>query len=94
MNFLGCLFWAGLLSYASDALKDAGQVDLAIKVAEKKVHQAWIHIFLKGIGANFMVCQSFRNIAWIRSLLVTVDCSSLNELVCLFLYFENTTTRK
>jgi len=56
MNFLGCLFWAGLLSYASDALKDAGQVDLAIKIAEKKVHQAWIHIFLKGIGANFMVC--------------------------------------
>jgi formate/nitrite transporter len=56
MNFAGCLFWAGLLAYLSDALNDAGQVDLAIKVAEKKAHQAWVHIFLKGIGANFMVC--------------------------------------
>jgi formate/nitrite transporter len=56
MNFLGCLFWAVLLAYLSDALADAGQVELAIKVSEKKVHQKWIEIFLKGIGANFMVC--------------------------------------
>jgi formate/nitrite transporter len=56
MNFVGCIFWAGLLAYLSDALRDAGQVELAIKVAEKKVHQTWLQIFLKGIGANFMVC--------------------------------------
>lgn len=56
MNFLGCLFWASLMGYASGALQDAGQVELAIKVAEKKVHQPWGQIFLKGVGANFMVC--------------------------------------
>jgi formate transporter len=56
MNFVGCLFWAGLLAYASGALQDSGQADLAVKVAEKKAHQPWVHIFLKGIGANFMVC--------------------------------------
>jgi formate/nitrite transporter FocA (FNT family) len=55
MNFLGCIFWASLMTYASDALDDAGQVELAIKVAEKKAHQPWVSIFLKGIGANFMV---------------------------------------
>lgn len=56
VNFAGCMFWAGLLAYASGALEDAGQVDLAITVAEKKAHQPWGQIFLKGIGANFLVC--------------------------------------
>jgi formate/nitrite transporter len=56
MNFAGCLFWASLFAYASGALQDAGQVQLAITVSEKKAHQPWGQIFLKGIGANFMVC--------------------------------------
>jgi formate/nitrite transporter len=56
MNFVGCLFWASCLAYASDSLKDLGKTDFAISVALKKAKQSWLSIFLKGIGANFMVC--------------------------------------
>lgn len=55
-NFLGCLAWAALLGYCSDALKDLGQADYAVAVALKKANQPWVNIFLKGIGANLMVC--------------------------------------
>lgn len=55
-NFSGCLVWAALLGYCSDALTDVGQADFAIAVARKKAFQPWVNIFLKGIGANFMVC--------------------------------------
>ena len=53
-NFLGCLVWASVLGYASGAL-DA-QKDFAIAVALKKVNATWLQIFLKAIGANFLVC--------------------------------------
>jgi formate/nitrite transporter len=56
MNFAGCLFWAGLLAYASDSIEDLGVKDLTVKVALKKANQPWINILIKGIGANFMVC--------------------------------------
>jgi len=56
MNFAGCLFWAGVMVYASDALADLDRVDYAIAVSLKKTHETWLGIFLKGIGANFMVC--------------------------------------
>ena len=56
MNFAGCLFWAGVMVYASDSLADLDRVDYAIAVALKKNHETWLAIFLKGIGANFMVC--------------------------------------
>jgi formate/nitrite transporter len=56
MNFAGCLFWAGALAYGSNSLEDLGRVDFAIAVAEKKDHGPWHAIFLKAIGANFMVC--------------------------------------
>jgi formate/nitrite transporter len=56
MNFAGCLFWAAVLAYASDSLEDLGRSELAVKVALKKAMQPWWHIFLKAIGANFMVC--------------------------------------
>ena len=56
MNFAGCLFWAAVLAYASDSLVDLGQSDLAVNIALKKANQPWKNIFLKGIGANFMVC--------------------------------------
>jgi len=56
MNFAGCLFWAGLLAYASDSLEDLGRSDLAVQIALKKANQPWMNIFLKAIGANFMVC--------------------------------------
>jgi len=56
MNFAGCLLWAVLLAYASNSLEDLGRADLVVKIALKKANQPWAHIFLKGIGANFMVC--------------------------------------
>jgi formate/nitrite transporter len=55
-NFIGCLAWAFLLGYCSDALADLDKVDYAIAVALKKNGQSWLGTFLKGIGANFMVC--------------------------------------
>lgn len=55
-NFAGCLVWAGLFGYGSGALEDMGRRDFAIQVAMKKAHQPWLHIFLKAIGANFLVC--------------------------------------
>lgn len=56
MNFAGCLTWAWALAYASDSLEDLGMADLAVKIALKKANQPWWNIFLKAIGANFMVC--------------------------------------
>jgi len=40
----------------SHALEDVGATELAIKVAEKKALDHMGSIFLKGIGANFLVC--------------------------------------
>jgi formate/nitrite transporter len=54
MNFAGALTWASILAYASDALES--QQELVISVATKKASQTWVHVFIKGIGANFMVC--------------------------------------
>jgi formate/nitrite transporter len=56
MNFVGCLFWASCLAYASDSIQDLGKTEFAMTVALKKAKQSWLSIFLKGIGANFMVC--------------------------------------
>ncbi|KAL3927943.1 MAG: hypothetical protein SGBAC_012871 [Bacillariaceae sp.] len=56
MNFAGCLFWAYVLAYASDALESVDKVDFAVAVALKKTKASWLGIFLKGIAANFMVC--------------------------------------
>ena len=53
-NFMGCLAWASVLGYASGALDT--QRDFVIAVAMKKVHATWIQIFIKAIGANFLVC--------------------------------------
>lgn len=53
-NFAGCLVWASALGYASGAL-DAHK-EFSVQVAMKKVSATWIQIFLKAIGANFLVC--------------------------------------
>lgn len=56
MNFAGCLFWAAVLGYASGSLEDLGRAELAVEIALKKANQPWWSIFLKAIGANFLVC--------------------------------------
>jgi formate transporter len=55
-NFAGCLVWAYVFGLSSGALEDSGRREFAIEVALKKANQPWIHIFLKGIGANLLVC--------------------------------------
>ena len=55
-NWFGCIVWASILTYASDALDDSNQTELAIYISEKKALQPFGHIFLKAIAANFMVC--------------------------------------
>ena len=37
-------------------MEDLGQSDYAIHVALVKAKEPWLHIFLKGIGAHFLVC--------------------------------------
>ena len=56
VNFVGCLAWAFVIGYASDALQDLGKAEYAVAVAEKKAGQTFLGTFLKGIAANFMVC--------------------------------------
>jgi len=55
-NFIGCVLWAFFLGYLSGALVDIGVAELAISVAEKKANNDISSIFLKAIGANFLVC--------------------------------------
>jgi formate/nitrite transporter len=55
-NFAGCVAWAYFMVYLPGSLEDIGKNDVAIKVALAKANQTWGSIFLKGIGANFMVC--------------------------------------
>jgi len=55
-NFMGSVLWAYFLGYLSHALEDVGATELAIQVAEKKALDHMGSIFLKGIGANFLVC--------------------------------------
>ena len=50
LNFAGCLAWAFVIGYASDALQDVGKVEFAIQV------ETFLSTFLKGIAANFLVC--------------------------------------
>lgn len=54
-NFVGCLIWAVFMVYLPDSLSSTA-LELAVKVAKKKAFQAWGHIFLKAVGANFLVC--------------------------------------
>jgi formate/nitrite transporter len=55
-NFVGCLAWAYFMVYLPDSLGDLDKNEYAVKVALAKAHQPSGAIFLKGVGANFMVC--------------------------------------
>lgn len=55
-NFVGSLLWAFFLGYLSNAVEDVHATELAISVAEKKALDHMGAIFLKGVGANFLVC--------------------------------------
>jgi formate/nitrite transporter len=55
-NMAGCVAWAYFMVYLPGALEDIGKNEFAIRVALSKANQTWGSIFLKGIGANFMVC--------------------------------------
>jgi formate/nitrite transporter len=55
-NMAGCLAWAFFMVYLPDSLEDLNKSEYAVTVALNKAYQPWGTIFLKGIGANFMVC--------------------------------------
>jgi formate/nitrite transporter len=55
-NMAGCVIWAYFIVYLPGSLEDIGKNEFAINVALKKANQTWGSIFLKGVGANFMVC--------------------------------------
>jgi formate transporter len=55
-NLVGSLAWAAFMGYLSDAIVDSHAQELAIAVAEKKALNGMGSIFLKAIGANFLVC--------------------------------------
>ena len=55
-NFFGSLAWAVFLGYLSDVFDNQEMRIFAIHVSHKKAFQTWGAIFLKGIGANAMVC--------------------------------------
>ena len=54
-NFCGALFGATFLTYYSGQLELVKQVDFAVYFAEKKALQPWHEIFLRGIGANYLI---------------------------------------
>jgi formate/nitrite transporter len=55
-NMAGCVAWAYFIVYIPGSLEDIGKNEFAINVALAKANQTWGSIFLKGVGANFMVC--------------------------------------
>ena len=55
-NFIGTVFWAAIIGYASGTIVDNGADELAISMAVSKTTQPWGHIVGKAVGANFLVC--------------------------------------
>jgi formate/nitrite transporter len=55
-NFAGALLVAWLLAYQSETLTKSPWKDYAINLAFAKTHSNFWTVFVKGIGANLMVC--------------------------------------
>ncbi|KAK2730131.1 hypothetical protein CKAH01_09784 [Colletotrichum kahawae] len=54
-NLAGCLFFAGVLSWWSNALESNTQSTYAVTQAEGRVNINWGYNFTKGIGCNWLV---------------------------------------
>ena len=55
-NFVGIFLFTYFLVYLTETLHADPWHTAAIKVAESKIAMDWMVVFLKGIGANWMVC--------------------------------------
>ncbi len=54
-NFIGALFFAYVLIYLTGIFNDIWQ-GAAVSIAEAKCSLSWMQAFLRGIGANWLVC--------------------------------------
>lgn len=54
-NLAGCLFFAGVLSWWSNALESDAQSTYAVTQAEARVNINWGYNFTRGIGCNWLV---------------------------------------
>lgn len=54
-NFVGALFVAYFLTYLTDVLATAPWTDAIYHIAEKKTAAPFYKVFLKGVGANWLV---------------------------------------
>lgn len=54
-NFIGALLWGYFMVYLSGILPELWQ-HAAVGIAEAKISLSWGQVFLRGIGANWLVC--------------------------------------
>ena len=54
-NLAGCLFFAGVLAWWSDALSSDAMSSYAVTQAEMRVNVGWAYSFTRGIGCNWLV---------------------------------------
>ena len=55
-NFVGAIFVAYFLTYLTDIVSQAPWSDMVLRIAESKTSNPFYKTFLKGIGANWLVC--------------------------------------
>ena len=55
-NFIGTQFIAYVMAYQTGLISSAPWVDYLHDYSSHKVHQEWLTVFIKGIGANWLVC--------------------------------------
>lgn len=55
-NFAGAVAQAYFLTYLTETFSDELHRNYVIGIAEKKCHMGWGVVFLKGVGANWLVC--------------------------------------
>jgi formate/nitrite transporter len=54
-NLVGCLFFAGVLTWWSDTLDSDAMSNYAVTQAEQRVNIGWGYNFTRGIGCNWLV---------------------------------------
>lgn len=55
-NFVGAVCIAYFFAYYTELITASPFKEYVLKLAEKKLHYGWDVVFIKGIGANWLVC--------------------------------------
>ncbi|OBQ55465.1 formate/nitrite transporter family protein [Tamlana sp. s12] len=55
-NFVGALFVAYIITYLTHLVADTPYIDMVHKIAKSKTSNTFLVTFIKGIGANWLVC--------------------------------------